>query len=160
MHDRPRTTHAQSQKLTLITLCSGELKTKQHSIQGLLSLTILFKDYLVEATSAKLGYPVTTCRAHHLVQWCISMSRSTAKLTNKTESKKKYYASRLHLILRIQLGPFYHLTFNYNLDVGSTWTNISNGNSLHQGEQLYQIILKSMYICGSYGQDKLNLWPF
>ena len=40
------------------------------------------------------------------------------------------------------------------------WTNVSNGTSMPQGQQLCQIILKSMHKCLSYGRDKLNLWPF
>ena len=59
----------------------------------------------------------------------------------------------------LNLWPFYHLTFKCDIDLQTTWTNISNGTSTPHGEQLCQIILKSMYKGRSYGQDKLNLWP-
>ena len=42
----------------------------------------------------------------------------------------------------------------YNLDLGPTWKNISNGTSTHDGEQLYKFILKSFENCRSYGLDK------
>ena len=38
--------------------------------------------------------------------------------------------------------------------------NVSNGTSPPRGQQLCKIILKSVHKCTSYGQDKLNLWPF
>ena len=42
----------------------------------------------------------------------------------------------------------------------STYLNkCFNCTSTPQGEQLCQIILKSMHKCTCYGQDKLNLWP-
>ena len=51
-------------------------------------------------------------------------------------------------------------------DLGPTCTNVSNGTSTHDGEQLYKFILKSIQNCRSYGPDKnltfkfdLNLGP-
>ena len=38
--------------------------------------------------------------------------------------------------------------------------HVSNGTFTPQGEQLCQIILKSMHKCRSYGPYKLNLWLF
>ena len=38
--------------------------------------------------------------------------------------------------------------------------SVSNGTATLQGEQLCQIILKSIYKCRSYGPDKLNFLPF
>ena len=61
---------------------------------------------------------------------------------------------------KLNLLPFYHLTFKCDLDLQPTWTNVSNGICTLQGEQLCQIILKSMHKYRSYGQDKLNLWQF
>ena len=55
---------------------------------------------------------------------------------------------------KLNLWPFYHLTFRCDLDLQPTWTNVSNGISPCQGEQLCQIILKSMHKCRSYGSDK------
>ena len=52
---------------------------------------------------------------------------------------------------------FYHLTFNSDLDLQPTWTDVTNDTATFQGEQLCQIILKSKG--RSYGPDKLNLWP-
>ena len=47
------------------------------------------------------------------------------------------------------------LTFDLcDLDLGPTQKNVSNGTSPHQGEQSYQIILKSMHKCRSYCPDK------
>ena len=52
-------------------------------------------------------------------------------------------------------GSDKNLTFNYNLDLGPTRRNVSNGTNLHcDGEQLRQIILKSIHNCRRYGQDK------
>ena len=56
--------------------------------------------------------------------------------------------------------PFYHLTFKCDLDLQPTWTNVSNGTSPSQRQQLCKIILKSMHKCTSYGLDKLSLRPF
>ena len=61
---------------------------------------------------------------------------------------------------KLNLLPFYHLTFKCDLDLQPTWTNVSNGTFTPQGEQLCQIILKSMHKCRSYSPDKLNLLPF
>ena len=47
-----------------------------------------------------------------------------------------------------------------DLDLQPTQTNVSNGTSIPQGEQLCQIILKSMHKCRSNGPDKLNLCVF
>ena len=61
---------------------------------------------------------------------------------------------------KLNLWPFSHLIFKCDFDLQPTWTNVSNGPSTPQGEQLCQIIFKSMHKCRSYGPDKLNLWPF
>ena len=61
---------------------------------------------------------------------------------------------------KLNLWPFYHLIFKCDLDLLSSWTNVSNGTATPQGEQLYQIILKSMHKCRSYGLDNISLWPF
>ena len=67
---------------------------------------------------------------------------------------------------KLNLLPFYHLTFKCDLDLPHTWINVSNGTATPQGEQLCQIILKSMHNCMSYGWDKRNIcdlqvwhWP-
>ena len=60
---------------------------------------------------------------------------------------------------KLNLWPFYHLTFKCDLDLQSTWTNVLNCIFTPQGEQLCQINFKSMHKCRS-GLDKLNLWPF
>ena len=46
---------------------------------------------------------------------------------------------------KLNLLPFYHLTFKCDLDLPHTWINVSNGTATPQGEQLCQIILKSMH---------------
>ena len=61
--------------------------------------------------------------------------------------------------------PFYHRTFKCDLDLPHTWINVSNGTATPQREQLYQIILKFMHKCRSYGCDKRNIcdlqvWPW
>ena len=61
---------------------------------------------------------------------------------------------------KIKLWSFYHLTFKFYLDLQPTWTNVSNDTATPKGEQLCQIILKSMQKCIGFGPDKLNLWPF
>ena len=48
-------------------------------------------------------------------------------------------------------GPDKNLTFK--LDFGTTWTNVLNGTSTLDGEQLCQIILKSILNIRSYGPD-------
>ena len=60
---------------------------------------------------------------------------------------------------KLNLWPFYHLTFKCDLDLQPTWTNVSNGTSPSRRQQLCKI-LKSMHKCTNYGPDKLNLWPF
>ena len=61
---------------------------------------------------------------------------------------------------KLNLWSFYHLTFMCDLDIQPIWTYVSNCTATPQGEQLCQIILKSMHKCRSYDPDKLNLWPF
>ena len=48
---------------------------------------------------------------------------------------------------KLNLWPFYHLTFTCDLD--------PNGITTPQGVHLRKIILKSMHKCRSYGSDKL-----
>ena len=60
---------------------------------------------------------------------------------------------RSYGLVKLNLWPFYHLILKCDLDLQSTWINVSN-------EQLCQINLKSMHKCRSYGPDKPNLWPF
>ena len=55
---------------------------------------------------------------------------------------------------KLNLWPFYHLTIKGDLDLQSTWTNVSSGNFTLQGHQLCQIILKSMHKCTSNGLDE------
>ena len=47
-------------------------------------------------------------------------------------------------------GPNKNFT-KCDLDLGPTRTNVSNGTSSRDGEQLCQIILKSIHNCRSYG---------
>ena len=54
---------------------------------------------------------------------------------------------------KLNVWPFYHLTFKCDLDLQLSGANVSN-------EQLCQISLNSMHKCKNYGMDKLNLWPF
>ena len=61
---------------------------------------------------------------------------------------------------KLNLLPFYHLTFKSDLDLPHTWINVSNGTATPQGEQLCQIILKPMHNCRSYGWDKRNICDF
>ena len=65
---------------------------------------------------------------------------------------RSYGADKLNLL------PFYHLTFKCDLDLPHTWVNVSNGTATSQGEQLCKIIWKSMHNCRSYGWDKRNIW--
>ena len=39
------------------------------------------------------------------------------------------------------------VTLTFDLDLGPTLTNASNGTSTHEGEQLYKFILKSIQSC-------------
>ena len=99
---------------------------------------------------------------------------STVTLTFKTYLNKyfkwHFYSSRTTIVPNYQiilksmhkcttygpdnlsLWPFYHLTFKSDLDRQPTWTNVSNGTSAPQGQQLCQIILKYMHKCASYGR--------
>ena len=61
---------------------------------------------------------------------------------------------------RLNVWPFYNLTFKCDRDLQLTWTDVSTGTSTPQGEQLCEVNLKSIYKCRSYGPEKLNLWPF
>ena len=47
-----------------------------------------------------------------------------------------------------------NLTFNCDLDLRPTWTNVSKGTYTSDGERLCQIILKSINNCRSYDPDK------
>ena len=60
----------------------------------------------------------------------------------------------------LNLWPISHLTFKTDLELQPTWTNVLNGTSTPEGQQLCQIILKSIHKCTTYGLDKLCLWPF
>ena len=65
---------------------------------------------------------------------------------------------------KLKLWPFCHMTFKWDLDPQPTWTNVSTGTSSCQGEQLYHIILKSIYKCRSMARtssiyDRFGIWP-
>ena len=45
---------------------------------------------------------------------------------------------------KLNLLPFYHLTFKCDLNLQPTKTNVSNGTTTPQGEHLCKIIQKSM----------------
>ena len=77
-----------------------------------------------------------------------------AKFFMKSMHKCKSYGQH-----KLNSWPFYHLTFKCDLDLKPSWKNVSNGISTHQGEQLCQIILKSMHRCESYGPENFNSWP-
>ena len=61
---------------------------------------------------------------------------------------------------KLNLWPFYHLTFKCVLDLEPSQTSGLNGTTTPQGEHLCKIIFKSTHKCRSYSPDKLNLWPF
>ena len=61
---------------------------------------------------------------------------------------------------KLNLWSLYPLTFKCDLDLQRTWTNVLNGTFIPPGEQLCQMILKSLHKCKSYCQGKRNLWPF
>ena len=56
---------------------------------------------------------------------------------------------------KLNLWPFYDLTFKCDLDLQPTQTNVSNDTSTPQGEHLCIIIFKSIHKCRKYGHDKL-----
>ena len=47
-------------------------------------------------------------------------------------------------------------TLKCDLDLGPTSVNASNSKSTHDGEQLCQINLQSIYNCRSYGPEKFG----
>ena len=53
-------------------------------------------------------------------------------------------------------GPDKNLAFMCDLDLGPTYTNVSNDTSTCDGEQMYQVILKYIHKCRSYGPDKFG----
>ena len=57
---------------------------------------------------------------------------------------------------KLNLWPFYYLTFKSDHDLQPTQTNVSNGPTTPRGEHLCQINLKSMHKWTSYGPHKLN----
>ena len=60
---------------------------------------------------------------------------------------KSMHKCRSYSLDKLNLWSFYHLTFKCDLDLQLTWTNVSNGTSTPQGEQLCDIILKSSNKC-------------
>ena len=58
---------------------------------------------------------------------------------------------------KLNLYPFYHLTFQCDIDLQPTYINVLNGTSPSRRQQLCKIILKSMHKCTNYCPDKLNL---
>ena len=65
---------------------------------------------------------------------------------------------------KLNLLPFYHLTFKSDLDLQPTQAEVSNGTTTPQGEHLCKTILKFIHKCRSYGLDKLIydhfiIWP-
>ena len=55
---------------------------------------------------------------------------------------------------KINLSPFYHLTYKCDPDLQPIWPNVSNGTSTPQGQQLCHIFLQSTHKCTSYSLDK------
>ena len=73
------------------------------------------------------------------------------------KSMHKYTSYGPH---KLNFWSSYHMTLMCDLDRQPTWKNVPNVTPTPQGQQLCQIILKSMNKCRSYSLDKLNLWPF
>ena len=61
---------------------------------------------------------------------------------------------------KLNLWHFYKLTFKCDIDLEPSRTDVSKCTSTPQGEQLRQIILKSIHKCRRNDPGKLNLWPF
>ena len=80
--------------------------------------------------------------------------------TNASNYFEIMHKCRIYGRDKLNLWQFYHLTFKCDLDLQPMWTNVSNGISTLQGEQLRQFNLKSIHKCRNYGPDKLNLWTF
>ena len=92
-----------------------------------------------QPTQTNVSNGTTTPQGEHL-----------CKIILKSMHKCRNYGSD-----KLNLRPFYHLTFKCDLKFQPTGTNVSNGTTTPKGEQLCQIILKSMYKCRSYGLEKL-----
>ena len=65
---------------------------------------------------------------------------------------------------KLNLWPFYHLSFKSDLELQPTQAKVSNDTTTPQGENLCQTILKSIHKCRSYGLDKrmydhFIIWP-
>ena len=106
------------------------------------------------------------CPFYHFTFKCdLDFQHTRTNLSNGTSTgqgelcqiiKKSMYKCISYNLDKLKLRPFYHLTFECDLDLQRTWTNVSNGSS-PQGEQLCQIILKSMHNCTSFDPDKSRL---
>ena len=71
---------------------------------------------------------------------------------------KSMHKCRSYGLDKLNWWPFYYLTFKCDLDLQPTQTNVSNGTTTPQGEQLCQIILKSMRKCRSNGSDISSIY--
>ena len=96
---------------------------------------------------------------HCLAFKCTLISNLPKQMFQMNNCAKLVWSPCIHVEV-MAWWPFYHLTFKCDLDLQPTWTNVSNGTSTPQGQQLCQIILKSMHKCATYDPDKFNLWTF
>ena len=104
----------------------------------------------------KLNYLTFKCDLDLQTTWT-NVSNSTATPQGKQLCYiifKSIYKCTSYGPNKLNLWPFYHLTFKCDLDLQHTWTNVSNGTSTCQGEKLCQVTLKSIHKCRSYGPDK------
>ena len=93
-----------------------------------------------ERTKTNVLNGTSTLEGEHLCQIILkSMHKS-----------KSYGLGKLNKFM-----TFYFLTFMCDLDLQLTQINVSNSTTTPQGEHLYNIYLKSMHKCRSYGPDKL-----
>ena len=113
----------------------------------------------------KFQFMIFTQANDHFIVWFSSLTL-TITWTNVSNEQvcqiilKSMHKCRSYGPAKLNLDQFYHFAFKCDLDLQPYWTNVPNGTSTRQGEQLCQIISKSMNKYTSYGPDNLNLWPF
>ena len=88
---------------------------------------------------------------------CLLKGNNCAKLFLKSMHKCTSYG-----LDKLSIWPVWPLFDPCDLDLQDNWKSVSNGTSPLLGQQLCQIVLKSMHKCTSYAPEKLNtcIWPF
>ena len=117
-----------------------------HKWEAMAGTSSIYNNFIIGLSSVTLTFNLH----EHMLQMAL--------LLFKNNCAQLFWNPCINVVVMAWTSSKFHLTFKCDLDFQSYHTNVSNGTSTPQREQLCHIILKSKHKCRSYGPDKFNLW--